>query len=64
MRMFAVMLMAGSLLAQEPAPVRVNVRLVQVNVIVRNRTDEPVTGLDKDDFEITDNGKPQKISFF
>lgn len=64
MRMFAVTLMAGSLLAQEPAPVRVNVRLVQVNVIVRNRADEPVTGLDKDDFEITDNGKPQKISFF
>lgn len=64
MGMIAAMLMAGLLLAQAPAPVRVNVRLVQVNVIVRNRADEPVTGLSKDDFELTDNGRPQRISFF
>lgn len=56
--------MAGLLLAQEPAPVRVNVRLVQVNVIVTDQAGEPITNLDKDDFEITDNGKLQKISFF
>lgn len=63
-RCVAAVLMAALLFAQEPAPVRVNVRLVQVNVIVRDRSGNPVTGLSKDDFEITDNDKPQKISFF
>jgi VWFA-related protein len=38
-------------------------RLVQVDVIVRNKNG-PVTMLNQDDFTLLDNGKPQKISVF
>src|SRR5579862_3404063 len=38
-------------------------RLVQVDVIVRNKNG-PVTMLNQDDFTVLDNGKPQKISVF
>jgi len=38
-------------------------RLVQVDVIVRNKSG-PVTMLNQDDFALLDNAKPQKISVF
>ena len=51
--------------AQKQAPVaRVTTRLVQVNVIVQDRKGLPITDLTQDDFELTEQGKPQKISLF
>jgi VWFA-related protein len=42
----------------------VTARMVQVNVIVRDRNGVPVTGLTKSDFTIFDQNKPQAISSF
>jgi VWFA-related protein len=39
-------------------------RLVNVNVVVTDRHDQPVRGLHEGDFEIFDDGKPQKVAFF
>src|SRR5580765_7909818 len=55
--------LAGLMTAQEPSSFRVNTRLVEVDVVVRAK-DGPVTGLNKDDFRILDNGKPQDIATF
>ncbi len=43
--------------------IRVNTRLVEVDVVVRAKG-EPVTGLTKNDFTILDNGKPQRVDVF
>lgn len=43
--------------------IRVNTRLVEVDVVVRTK-DGPVTNLAKDDFTIFDNGKPQRVDVF
>jgi VWFA-related protein len=42
---------------------RINTRLVEVDVVVRGK-DGPVTNLTKDDFTIFDSGKPQRIDVF
>ena len=44
--------------------IRVATRLVQVAVIVQDEHGDPVTGLTKDDFELLDQGKLQRISEF
>jgi VWFA-related protein len=50
---------------QEAAPVfRVRVNQVLMRVVVRDRDGKVVEGLTKDDFEIRDNGKPQRIASF
>ena len=43
---------------------RVNSRAVLVDVIVSNSSGKPVTGLSRDAFSVTEQGKPQTISFF
>jgi VWFA-related protein len=43
---------------------RVNARMVQVNVVVRDKQGVPVSGLKKSDFTILDQNKPQEISSF
>jgi len=43
---------------------RVNTRLVQVNVIVNDKHGNPITGLTKEDFVLLDNKKPQEIHLF
>ena len=48
--------------AQEPA-IRISTRLVEVEVIVRNKQGA-VEGLTKDDFTLFDKGVEQKLSFF
>src|SRR5205085_11085808 len=48
--------------AQEPL-VRVNTRLVEIDISVRNKSG-PVAGLSAADFSVFDNGKPQKIAVF
>ena len=50
--------------AQAPAPIRVEVSLVNVGFSVRDQKGNLVTNLTQDDFEITEDGVPQKISFF
>lgn len=51
--------------AQQQAPVfRSSTQFVSVDVVVTGKNDAPVTDLTKDDFEIVENGKTQKISEF
>jgi VWFA-related protein len=58
-------LIAVTLLAQDSGqPVlRVTTRLVEVNVVVRDKSG-PVRGLSKDDFTLFDKGKQRQIAFF
>lgn len=51
-------------LAQDLPSIRVNVRLVNVAFTVRDAQGKLVTNLAKDDFEVTDDGQAQPISFF
>ncbi len=64
-RLALALLLCGLLPAQEPeTPVfRTSTRLVQVDVIVKAK-DVPMAGLTKDDFELRDNGRVQKIDVF
>jgi Ca-activated chloride channel family protein len=50
--------------AQALAPIRVEVSLVNVGFSVRDEKGNLVTNLTQDDFEITEDGVPQKIAFF
>ncbi len=52
----------AALQSPEPA-IHVTTRLVQIGVIVRDKSG-PVSNLTKEDFLVLDQGKPQKISFF
>lgn len=55
------------LAAQDNTPetsLRVNSRAVLVDVIVTDSTGKPVTGLSRDAFSVTEQGKAQTISFF
>lgn len=58
-------LIAAAGLAQDPELVlRSTTRLVQVEVVVRDSSGNPVPGLKKGDFEILEDKKPQPIQFF
>src|SRR5260370_30138182 len=48
--------------AQEP--IRVDVKLINVGFAVRDSTGKLVMNLNQDDFEVFEDGAPQKISFF
>ena len=65
--LFLLLFLIGSVAApQQPAPAptfRARTRLVQVDVIVRDKKG-PVTGLTQDDFTLLDDGSPQRISVF
>lgn len=54
----------GRLLAQAPTTIRVNVNLVHAIATVKNASGQLVGSLQKQDFEIYDNGSHQEISFF
>jgi VWFA-related protein len=58
----AAVLALGQNTSQTPK-IRVATRLVQVDVIVRDKNG-PVENLTKDDFTVLDQGKPQEISLF
>src|SRR5579871_3433272 len=46
------------------ATIRSTVSLVEIDVQITNRDGKPVTGLKQEQFSITEDGKPQKISTF
>lgn len=49
---------------KRPAAIRTTTRLVQLSVIVRDKHDELVADLAKNDFTVLDNGKPQQVQIF
>lgn len=57
-------LCAAVLSAQEVPTIRVNVNLVHVVATVKNKAGELVGRLQKEDFEVLDNGVPQEIRLF
>lgn len=52
------------LLAAQSPVIRVDTRLVEINVIVRDQNNRPVEGLTKDDFTVYDRNKERKIAMF
>jgi VWFA-related protein len=62
-----IALFAATLTAQDQPvrvnTIRVNTRLVEVDVVVRNK-EGPVPGLTRQDFTLLDKGKPQEIAVF
>src|SRR5258706_6641937 len=57
----SIVLSAAVSLAQEVAE-SIEVRVVNVDVVVRDRAGKPVTGLTKADFEIYENGQKREIT--
>lgn len=45
-------------------PFRLATRLVEINVVVLDRKGGAITDLTRDDFEVTEQGKPQALSMF
>ena len=62
-RIALIGLCAGLTAAQNDTVIRVNTRLVEVDVVVSDRG-RPVGGLKQSDFTLLDNGKPQRIAEF
>lgn len=60
----AIILFATLIWGQEPPPLHVNVNLVNVDFAVRDTQGGLATNLARDDFEILEDGVPQKIEFF
>jgi VWFA-related protein len=61
---FVVFLATTSWAQQQPFSETLEVNIVNIDVTVRDRAGNPVTGLTRDDFEVLENGKPQAISNF
>lgn len=49
---------------QEEDTIKISAQLVQVDVLVTDKNNKPVSGLKREDFELYDNDKTQVISFF
>jgi VWFA-related protein len=47
-----------------PGAIRVQTNMVEVGVVVRDSRGQTLGGLQQSDFEVFDEGKPQKIAFF
>ena len=61
---FSLALGACVLLAQVPVPSATTAGLVRLSVAALNSSGEPVLDLKADDFQVLDQGKPQRIVFF
>jgi VWFA-related protein len=48
----------------DQGPIKLNAELVQIDVLVTDKTGKPVSGLNREDFDLLDNNKPQHISTF
>lgn len=64
MKIFPTLVCALTLAAQQPPAFRSDVRLINVAFTVRNDKGAFVTDLNKEDFEVLDDGVPQNIAFF
>lgn len=64
LRLLATALTCIGLQAQEPPVLRLGTDLVHVGVVVTDRRGAVVHGLTRDDFSITEDGKPQEILQF
>jgi VWFA-related protein len=62
--MGSLALAASVLMAQAPAPNAAPSGLVRLSVAAVDASGEPVADLKADDFQISDQGKPQRIVFF
>jgi Ca-activated chloride channel homolog len=61
----AILLIPPALVPQDSGPTfRVDVKLVNLFVNVTDKTGAIVGGLDKDDFQVLEDGRPQKVSVF
>jgi len=60
----ALLLLSGPLLAAQDVTLHVDVKLVNIFVNVTDRNGAIVGDLTKDDFALTEDGRPQKISVF
>src|SRR5215475_13669272 len=60
----SALFLVSTLFAQQPPTIRVDVRLMQVTVTVKNRSGELIGSLRKDDFDVYDNGARQDIAVF
>src|SRR6202030_4409477 len=74
--LLSILLLSSSIVPQSPqssnqrsvpqdSPViRSTTRLVQVSVVVTDKKGQPITGLKKENFTLTDESNPQQIAFF
>ena len=60
----AIFSQAGPQKPDDEQPIRISTELVQVDVVVTDKTGKVVRGLTKDDFELFEKGKKQQLSFF
>lgn len=60
----SLVLPAESLHAQEQPQIKVQVKVVNVLATVRDKHSQIVSNLNKDDFELQEDGKPQTITYF
>lgn len=71
----AIALWTSALAAQQPQPSQqptelpklsetIDIRLINIDVVVTDKKGKPITGLTKDDFQILENGVPKPISNF
>ena len=63
LRFAVALLMAATALAQD-ATFKAATRLVQVSVIARDKNGKPMADLQREDFQLLDNGAPQEIRLF
>ena|SRR5207253_1267646 len=61
-RLTAAALLALSALSQEKLVESIEVRVANIDVVVRDKAGKPITGLTKDDFELYENGVRQTIT--
>jgi VWFA-related protein len=62
--LFVLVFLAVPLFAQTPLIEKIDVSVVNVDVTVTDRAGNPVHGLKRDDFEVFEDEKPQKITNF
>ncbi|HJW95493.1 MAG TPA: VWA domain-containing protein [Thermoanaerobaculia bacterium] len=62
--LFTLSLLPSIASAQQKLVETIEVRVTNVDVVVTDKKGNPIVGLNKDDFEIFENGKPQPVTNF
>jgi VWFA-related protein len=63
-RLIPGLALAMTVPAQDAPTFRTDARLVELQVVVTARGNQPVAGLTEEDFTVLENGKPKRIAFF